>query len=441
MAVGASSRGGPGAGAEGGGENDSVYGDFEDLETGEVVHGTAAAMSSGDEMSDGSEDDDDEDDGDTDDDMDRAAMDALRAAKKREFDSKYDKGSFKGKGKGKGKGGDDMMEDEEEAAKAAEEELAEEEKMIMLKDPSRLDWGREGARAAREALELQDAINEDEFAGLREEEARRMRGHQAGEYVRIELRGVPAEFIQHFDPTRPCIIGGLSAQEETLGLLRCRVKRHRWHGRLLKNSDPIVVSLGWRRFQTVPSYFTADLSGRKRFLKYSPEHMHCEGAFQGPVTPPSTGFIAYQLTSGKAANYRICATGTILENEESLTVVKKLKLVGEPASVSKHSAVVRGMFNSPLEVARFQGASIRTVSGIRGRVRKAVKEGAAGNFRAQFEDKILRSDIVFMRAWVPVPLPEFYNPVYSLLGASTEGRTLIRSRKERKALLDAARRE
>lgn len=122
-----------------------------------------------------------------------------------------------------------------------------------------------------------------------------------------------------------------------------------------------------------------------------------------------------------------------------MTVVKKLKLVGEPQSISKHSAVIRGMFNSPLEVARFQGASIRTVSGIRGRVRKAVKDGQPGNFRGQFEDKILRSDIVFMRAWVPVPLPQFYNPVYSLLEEAKETRHLVRSRKERKALLDAAR--
>jgi ribosome biogenesis protein BMS1 len=105
----------------------------------------------------------------------------------------------------------------------------------------------------------------------------------------------------------------------------------------------------------------------------------------------------------------------LLEINASPSVEKKLKLIGYPYLIHQHTAFIKGMFNSPLEVAKFEGAAIRTVSGIRGTVKKAVRPGTGngqpGSFRAVFEDKPLLSDIVFLRVWLPVDIPKLYNPV------------------------------
>ncbi|KAH0556098.1 hypothetical protein GP486_005965 [Trichoglossum hirsutum] len=268
--------------------------------------------------------------------------------------------------------------------------------------------------AQKAQIQKQLSINRAELEQLDGQSRVHIEGYRAGTYARIVLESVPYEFAATFNPKYPVIIGGLTPTEDRFGFIQVRIKRHRWHKKILKTNDPLIFSLGWRRFQTLPIYSTSDSRTRNRMLKYTPEHMHCFGTIYGPLIAPNTGFCCVQSFSNKTPGFRIAATGVVLNVDVSTEIVKKLKLTGTPYKIFRNTSFIKDMFNSALEIAKFEGASIRTVSGVRGQIKRALSK-PEGHFRATFEDKILMSDIVFLRAWYPIRPHRFYNPVTNLL--------------------------
>jgi ribosome biogenesis protein BMS1 len=289
-----------------------------------------------------------------------------------------------------------------------------------------------------------------------------LEGFRPGAYIRMRITNAPCELVECFSPSNPLLIGGVGQGEEKVGYMHLRLKRHRWFPKVLKNRDPLVISAGWRRYQTLPVYSQEDNNGRHRMLKYTPEHMHCRATIFGPLVPPQTGVVAVQNLSGSLSSWRISATAVVMELDARFDIMKKLKLVGHPYRIERHTAYIKDMFTSEVratwpdalcttacgqacllsewvpragkgrlrgssalqvEVAKFIGASLRTVSGIRGTVKKAARPGADGAtpgcFRAAFEDKLVHSDLVMLKAWVAVPVPRFFNPVTNLLARPT----------------------
>jgi ribosome biogenesis protein BMS1 len=200
------------------GDDEEEFGDFEDLETGEVVQTEPVEVK----------------------DPIQAERDAVAKRKeelKKKFNAEYD--------------------DDDE-------------------DGPKLDF----YETKKEEINQQLMLNRAEFEDDDPHTRAMVEGFRPGYYVRILIKNMPCEFVENFDARYPVLLGGLLTSEEQFGFVQVRIKRHRWHRKILKTNDPLIFSMGWRRFQSIPIYSLND-GTRNRMLKYTPEHMHCLATFFG----------------------------------------------------------------------------------------------------------------------------------------------------------------
>jgi ribosome biogenesis protein BMS1 len=73
---------------------------------------------------------------------------------------------------------------------------------------------------AKEEMSKQAALNLHEFEEDDPELRAAVQGHMPGTYVRVLLKSIPCEFITHFNPVYPIVLGGLLPSEESFGFVQ-----------------------------------------------------------------------------------------------------------------------------------------------------------------------------------------------------------------------------
>lgn len=81
----------------------------------------------------------------------------------------------------------------------------------------------------KEEIELRKQINVAELNDLDEATRLEIEGYRTGTYLRLEIRDVPCEMVEHFDPCHPILVGGIGLGEENVGYMQvCKTRKLRF---------------------------------------------------------------------------------------------------------------------------------------------------------------------------------------------------------------------
>jgi len=175
-----------------------------------------------------------------------------------------------------------------------EEEIEEEEnkkkgKKFDLKEKEKAE---EEALMAKTKKDLEKHENEEFFEkslGL----------YKKGLYVKITVSSIKYKNYKNFSGETPLVFTRINPAEDNFGFLKMRIKKHRWYGNILKSNDPLIFSVGWRRYQSLPIYCVQDPNDRYRFLKYTPSYDFCFAYTYGCFVPPLTGVLCVQTLNNQ----------------------------------------------------------------------------------------------------------------------------------------------
>lgn len=228
--------------------------------------------------------------------------------------------------------------------------------------------------------------------------------------LKLHIPGTYVKFELNVNSDSLLVIGSYLPTEGTNILLKGKITKNKWQSFDLKSNAPYFFSVGWCRFQAIPTFCKGNA-----FTKYCKEFS--EIVFFGPSVPLGTTFFVYSYD----AEYKILGTGQVLDINGNYAVKKKLKLIGHPKKIVGQNVIIQSMFSSSTEASRFLHARLNTVSGIRGLLKNT--SGNDGCVRAVFEGSILMSETVFLKCFVPVN-------VYKYLQHTSPGGEYVRHLKD-----------
>ncbi|CEI97317.1 hypothetical protein G6F70_002951 [Rhizopus microsporus] len=217
-----------------------------------------------------------------------------------------------------------------------------------------------------------------------------------GSRITIWIHNVPIEAFQSYDRTRPFIVFGLLQYEHKMSLLNIQIQRDNAYEEPVKSKDPMVMHMGFRRYNVRPIYSQNTNKGSnnvhkfERFIQLGRSYV---ATVYGPIVFGKTPVMFYKETENKNEPILV-STGTFMDVDVKRIIAKRIILSGHPFKIHKRSAVVRYMFFNVEDIYWFKPVQLTTKYGRVGHIKESL--GTHGYMKCVFDGTLTQQDTVMM---------------------------------------------
>ncbi|KAJ1820962.1 ribosome biogenesis protein tsr1, partial [Coemansia sp. RSA 2599] len=259
-----------------------------------------------------------------------------------------------------------------------------------------------------------------QFENLRRTQTRLMRMAEdaparVGSHVRIVLRAVPAAAAASFRPDRPFVVYGLLQYEHQMSVMHFTVMRNDEYTAPVRSKDPLVVHMGFRRYNVQPlfsQHLRAGSNGVHKFERFLKHGVVSVATVFAPIQLGAVPVSLYLPTpaDSSAGSPTLVGTGTTLDANPARILAKRIVLTGAPYKIHKRGAVIRYMFFNPEDVNWFKPVQLHTKYGRIGHISESL--GTHGYMKCIFDGPIKQMDTVCMNLYKRV-FPKWNTTLWS----------------------------
>ncbi|GAA5809732.1 hypothetical protein MFLAVUS_003145 [Mucor flavus] len=248
-----------------------------------------------------------------------------------------------------------------------------------------------------------------------------------GRRITIHISNVPIQAFESYDKTRPFILFGLLQYEHKMSLLNLQVSRDNAYEGTVRSKDPMVLHMGFRRYNVRPIYSQNTNKGTnhvhkfERFQKLGRSYV---ATIYGPVVFGKTPVMLYKETDNVNEPILV-SSGTFMNVDVKRIIAKRIILSGHPYKIHKRSAVIRFMFFNVEDIYWFKPVQLTTKYGRVGHISESL--GTHGYMKCIFDGTLTQQDTIMMCLYKRV-FPKWNTELYrGGLDKTVEESTVVKS--------------